>query len=151
MNNTSVAYTRLETATDSSMIVLSKAEGVAWCSASILTSVFVVVGNLLTIVLFASNKTIRKKSLFLVINMAFADLMLGALCLPLNIYYLGAIYQLWKQSVNMPLVYFLVIVDTVSIVATLNSAASISGERFYAIYWPFKHRTLSMREYRIVI
>ena len=35
--------------------------------------------------------------------------------------------------------------------APLISAAFISGERFYAIYWPFKHRTLSMRAYRIII
>ena len=34
----------------------------------------IVVGNLLTIVLFVVNKELRKKSLFLVINMAFTDL-----------------------------------------------------------------------------
>ena len=71
--------------------VHSKAEGFAsGCSAFILTSVFIVVGNLLTIVLFAVNKTLRKKSLFLVINMAFADLMLGTVLLPIHIYQVGA-------------------------------------------------------------
>ena len=34
---------------------------------------------------------------------------------------------------------------------SLISAAFISGERFYAIYWPLKHLTVSMRAYRIVI
>ena len=151
MNNKSAATTNLENVTDSSMIVTSKAESIAWCIAFIMASLFIVIGNSVTIVLFARNKTLRKKSLFLVINMAFADLMLGVLTLPLCIYQLGVVYQLWKESVNIPLDYFFVIVDTVFIEATLNSAASISGERFYAIYWPFKHRTLSMRAYRIVI
>ncbi len=151
MNNTSVANTSLENATDSSMIIPSKAEGIALCSAFILTSLFIVVGNLLTIILFALNKTLRKKSLLIVINMAFADLMLGVLSLPCYTYYVGADFHLWKKSMSESLNYFFGIVDTVSQLASLFSAALISGERFYAVYRPFKHRTLSMRAYRIVI
>ncbi|XP_078363759.1 adenosine receptor A3-like [Oculina patagonica] len=151
MNNTSVANISLENATDSSMTVPSKAEGIAWCSAFILTSLFIVVGNLLTIILFVLNKTLRKKSFFLVINMAFADLMLGALSIPFYIWYLGLNFQLWTVSMSMHLDYFFGIVDSVSITATLTSAAFISGERFYAVYWPFRHRTLSIRAYRIVM
>ncbi len=151
MSNTSAAKTSLENATDSSMTVPSKAEGIAWCSAFILTSLFIVVGNLLTIILFALNKTLRKKSFFLVINMAFADLMLGALSIPYNIWHLGWDFQLWTVSMSMPLDYFFGVVGNVSMVATLTSAAFISGERFYAIYWPFRHRTLSVRAYRIVM
>ena len=51
----------------------------------------------------------------------------------------------------MSLPIFYVIVDTFLSQASLISAAFISGERFYAIYWSFKHRTLSMRECRIII
>ena len=101
MNKTLAANTGLGNASGSSMTVPSKGEGVAWCSAFIVTSIFIVVGNLLTIVLFAVYKKLRKKSLFLVINMAFDDLMLGVLSLPLYIYYLGVDYQLWMGSVNM--------------------------------------------------
>ncbi len=151
MNNTSVANTSAKNATDSSMIIPSKAEGIALCSAFILASVFISIGNLLTIVLFAVNKTLRKKSLFLVINMAFADLMLGAVTLPIYIYDVGASYQLWTGGWTIFLSIFYMSVDTVFSQASLISAAFISGERFYAIYWPFKHNTLSMRAYRIVI
>ncbi len=149
MNNASAANNGTKNVTGSTITVLSKAEGIALCSAFILASVFIVVGNLLTIVLFAVYKTLRKKSLFLVTNMAFADLMLGALSIPCNIWYLGWNFQLW--TVSMPLVYFFVIVDTVSLNASFISAALISGERFCAIYWPLMHRTLSMRAYQIVI
>ena len=51
----------------------------------------------------------------------------------------------------MTLSIFYTIVDTFFSQASLISAAFISGERFYAIYWPFKHRTLSTRAYHIII
>ena len=131
----------------------SKAEGIAWCSAFALEAVLIVAGNLLTIVLFVVNKNLRKKSLFLVINMAFADLMLGAVYLPARIFVFGVVrYQLWTKSVGMS--FYAIFFPTVEIVflqGSLFSAATISAERFYAIYWPLKHRTLSMRAYRIDI
>ena len=151
MNSTAEANTSSDNATDSSRMVPSTAEGIALCSAFFLSFVFIVVGNLLTIVLFAANKRLRKRSLFLVINMAFADLMLGTVSLPIYIYYVGTSFQLWKGVWSTSLSNFFSIVDIFFSQASFISAAFISGERFYAIYWPFKHRELSMRTYRIII
>ena len=151
MNSTAAANTSSANTTVSSRIVPSTAEGIALCTAFSLSFVFIFVGNLLTIVLFAANKRLRKRSLFLVINMAFADLMLGTLSLPLYIYNVGTRFQLWKGGSPISLSIFHTIVDIFFSQASLISAAFISGERFYAIYWPFKHRTLSMRTYRITI
>ena len=135
-----------------SIIVRSKAEGIALCSAFILECVLIVVGNLFVIILVTANKGLRKKSLLLVINMSFADLMLGALTLPIYIYINGAfIWNLWSGSDSLSLEIFYEIVDTTFLQASLISATFISVERFDAIYWPFKHKTLSMRAYRIVI
>ena len=150
MSRTSSANRSSENATDSSVLVPSKAEGIAWCSVFILISIFIVAGNLLTIVLFVLNKNLRKKSLFLVINMAFADLMLGALSLPGYIFSIGGKNQLWTEaSIEFAIVYR--IIDTIFSQVALISAAFISTERLYAIYWPFKHRTLTVRTYRIVL
>ena len=60
-------------------------------------------------------------------------------------------FQLWKGDRSVSLLIFYVIVDTIFSQASLISAAFISGDRFYATYWPFKHRALSMRTYRIII
>ena len=139
-----------ENATDTSILVFSKAEGIAWCSVFILISVFIVAENLFTIVLFVLNKDLRKKSLFLVVNMAFADLMLGALSLPGYIFFVGGYYQLWPEA-STEFITVHRFIDTVFLQVALISAASISVERFYAIYWPFKHRTLTVRTYRIVL
>ena len=78
----------------------TQGEGIALCSALTLTFILVVVGNLLTIVIFAKNKNIRKKYLFLVVNMAFADLFLGALRLPVYIYDVGYEFHLWTMFVG---------------------------------------------------
>jgi len=148
---TAAANTSSENATISSRSVPSKAEGVALCAAFIFSFLFIVVGNLLTLVLFAVNRSLRKRSFFLVIIMAFADLMLGFLSLPIHIYRVGRRFGLWNGGWSISLSIFYTIVDTFFSQASLISAAFISGERFYSIYWPFKHRTLSMRAYRIII
>ena len=97
----------------------SKEERIALCSALILSSVLIIAGNLLTLVLFAVTKPLRRKSLFLVMNMAFADLMLGAFTLPFYIFVVGGF-------------------DGIFLLGSYIFAASISCERFYAVFWPFK-------------
>ena len=134
----------------------TQGEGIALCSALTLTLILVVVGNLLTIVIFAKNKNIRKKYLFLVVNMAFADLFLGALSLPVYIYDVGYEFHLWTTFVgnlwtDKTILIPYMIVDTAFSQASLISAVFITCERFYAIRWPFKHRTLSTQAYRIAI
>ena len=130
----------------------SKAEGIALCSAFALGAVLIVVGNFLTVVLFAFNKKLRKIRMFLVINMAFADLMLGAVALPLHVYLnVGPPCQLWTYEAHVSWEIFRQIFEAIFGHASLFSAIFISCERCYAIYWPVKHRTLSMRAYRVVI
>ena len=113
----------------------------SWSEAVVITA-----GNLLTIFLFAFNKKRRaRKSLFLVMNMAFADLFLGGVCLPLFFCVLAT-----RNQFVLPA--FLTIILTVSSQDSfITTAALISAERFYAIYWPLKHRTLSTRAYRLFI
>ena len=134
----------------------TQGEGIALCSALTLTFILVIMGTLLTIIIFAKNKNIRKKHLFLVVNMAFAGLFLGAFSLPVYIYDVGYGFRLWTTFVgnvetNKPMLISYMIVDTALSQASLVSAVFITCERFYAIRWPFKHRTLSTQAYRIAI
>ena len=95
----------------------TQGEGIALCSALTLTFILLIMGNLLTIIIFAKNKNIRKKHLFLVVNMAFADLFLGAFSLPVYIYDVGYGFRLWTTFVgnvetNKPMLISYMIVDT---------------------------------------
>ena len=128
----------------------SKAEGIALCSTFILSLVLIIAGNLLTLVLFTVTKPLRRKSLFLVINMAFADLLLGTFSVPFYIYSVGDTYQLWTVKYGFNLMVFRCI-DAIFTFGSYLSAAFISCERLYAVYWPFKHRLLSTKTYRIAI
>ena len=129
--------------------MLSEAQVIAWSCALASEAVVIVLGNLLTIVLFTFNKKLRnKKSLYLVINMAFADLVLGGASLPLFVYLVTTTRSRLYFSAFPT---FLKIIFTVSSMASFTTAALISAERFYAIFWPLNHRTLSRRAYKLVI
>ena len=129
--------------------VPSRVEGITLSVVFLLEAVLIVAGNFLTICLFPKEKKVRKKSLFLVVNMAFADLMSGAVSLPLYVYTsIGPSYRLWKTSYKALEIGWDVTDNTFS-EASLISAVFIALERFYAIYWPLKHRTLSTKAYYI--
>ena len=134
---------------------ISRPEGVAWCIVFSLLSVFIVVGNLLTVTLFAVNKRVRKKSLFFVINMASADLMLGTLGLPTYAIRLlltsTEYYLLSTRKMNWTLIYVCNSSITLSCFVSHISACLISCERFYAIHFPFKHRTKTAKGYNTLI
>ena len=155
MKNTSAANISRETAIHLPASPLSKTESMIWCSVFSVASVLIVIGNFFTIILFKSNKRFRKRSLLFVINMAFADLILGTLALPMSIYITISMknYQHWMGNVDSlwTVPYFSITTYTFSLMVSLNFAVLISCERFYAIYWPFKHRTITVRTYNIFI
>ena len=144
-NNKSSSYTPYS--------VPSRVEGITLSVVFLLEAVLIVTGNLLTIGLFAKEKKLRKKSLFLVVNMAFADLISGAVSLPLYVYSsIGPMYRLWKRDTsNITLPIGWDVTDTTFSQASLISAVFIAVERFYAINWPLKHRTSSPKAYYITI
>ena len=84
--------------------------------------------------------------------MTFADLLLGAFTLPMYIYItIKSGYQLSMTNVNWKLTEVYQISHNISLGVSLISAAFISCERFYAIYWPFRHRRVTVRTYHIFI
>ena len=98
MNDTSVALP-IQRNTSGPSVSITKLEGIAWCSAFLLAFVFAVVENLLIItLLIAVNKGLRKKCMFLVVYMAFADLMLAFLAFPIRVYFVGIPSQLWTAE-----------------------------------------------------
>ena len=84
---------------------------------------------LLTVVLFVMNQKLHKKGLFLVINMAFADLMLGAVTLPIYIYDVGREFKVWTNRTgglwsNKAFSIFFVFIDITLSQASHGSVAS---------------------------
>ena len=151
MENNSVTRSSTNTSAFPTMTdIPPKEQGIAVVTTFMFESAIIVMGNMLVIILFAREKKLRKKSLFLVMNMALADVMLGAVALPLYVYLIvGPNYHLWTaKAAHKSIFYFL---DTTFSQSSLVSAGFISCERFYAVFRPLKHKTLSMRTYGIVI
>ena len=130
---------------------LSKAEGIVFSSVFMVASFFIAAGNFLTIVLFGLSKKLRKRSLFLVMNMAVSDLLLGAVSLPMYIFVNADYFRLGEVKTKQYFYSSYIFVDTFLTQVSLISAVSISLERFHAICWPYRHRALSMRAYKIGI
>ena len=139
----------------------SKAESIAWTSVYGIEALLIVIGNSVTIVLSGVNTKLRKKGLLLIINMAFADLLYGAAMMPFKIYSMyvgwapdvGHYYQLLggNHSFSAALEFSYAMTFVFLLNSSLMSAALISCERFYAVYYPLKHRTLSNRAYHVAI
>ena len=62
--------------------------------------------------------------------MAFADLMLGTLTLPIYIYLVGKSFQLWNGGSSTPMLFFYLIVVKFFSQASLISAAFVSARDF---------------------
>ena len=108
VENSSVTRSSTNTSTSPTMTdTPSKAQGIAMITTFMFESTIIVMGNMLVIILFAREKKLCKKSLFLVMNMALADVMLGAVALPLYVYLIvGPYYQLWTAKATHEFIFY---------------------------------------------
>ena len=96
--------------------------------------------NVLIIVTFSREKLRRKRSNYLLISLAVADLLVGVLVLPLFI-----TVTLTRPSPQIASLSYLL--DIITGLASIFTLAVISLERMYAVCWPFLHQKLSQRSY----
>ena len=109
-----------------------------------LLSSLIIVGNALSISIL-SKRNLRKRSHFLLISLAIADLLVGLISVPFyiavkNIPYRIGILQLSYRCVDM-----------ITGLSSIFTLAAISLERLHAISLPFRHRQLTLRSYAIAI
>ena len=107
-----------------------------------LLSFLIIVGNALSIsILF--KRRLRKRPHFLLISLAFADLLVGLIPVPLYIIIQYSRYRI------LTLVY--IRVDMFAGLCSVFTLAAISLERLHAIARPLRHRQLTLRSYAIAI
>ena len=110
---------------------------VIFCVIYFLEAVLTLLGNSFTIFVFWKRRAELKRTSYLLVNLAFADLLVA-----LSISFLvgSGISLNWVLIINVTL-------DTFCGIASLISLLVISLERLYAVRWPFRHRTLSTSSY----
>ena len=110
-----------------------------WSSAFGLLAVLIILGNFFTIWVFHRQRS-RKRSYFLLISLAVADLMVGLFAIPLFITRRSTRHSHLRWLVSTSF-------DAFTGLTSIYTLAVISLERMFAIVCPLRHRTLTLRNY----
>ena len=152
MNTSTVESTVGNISSSSSQQLLPRSEGIAFCMAFLVESIAIVIGNLITIAAFTRSRRIRKRKFYLLMNLAIADFLVGAIVLPWWVYYLAQKFDLWHCKQDYPLSVTLIeSFIQLTTFASLINLTMVSLERMYATLWPLKHRVLGKRSYYVLI
>ena len=109
-------------------------------------AVAIVTLNALTINVYLKERSLRKRSMYLVINQAFADMFTGAsifICFPIWAYQ----SEIWTiiPPLSEELIVRIIVLASVSPYASLINLGAISLERIHATFRPFKHRLIKKK------
>ena len=135
---------------------VSSPECVTWLTLGVTESAVVIAGNLITIVVFMGNNYIRKRSLYLVINLTVADMLAGGIFIAQIFFTLGSHCKFSKFNLvsyrsAVPLyfaIYFLIYLFPLT---SLTNIATISLQQAHATFRPFKHRVIKKWVYGVAI
>lgn len=109
----------------------------AWCLANLIQGVIIILGNFLAIVVFWRRRSTLKRTSYLLINLAVADLLVGVGETGLSI---GNFFE--NDSPSEKLILQITDgINVVSISASIYSLVVIAIERAFAILTPLRHRT----------
>ena len=132
------------TQNETSFLEISSSECIAWLIVFMTESVAIVTLNILTIIVFIKTRGLRKRSMYLVINLAVADMFVGGYLGAWDFFYIGVGCNFWQHNLS----YFglwSVVIDTLNytfMLTSITNLAAISLERLHATFRPFKHRLL---------
>ena len=127
----------------------SSPECITWMIVGLTESVTIVVLNSLTGIAFFRDRNLRKRSTYLVISLAVADMLSGGISAHDLLYNVGEMCNFWGHNraywyiPQMFILWFPVCSLTIMIV--------ISLERLNATFWPFRHRTIKKSVYWVII
>ena len=127
-------------------------ECVTWLAVGLTECVAVVTLNIITIILCIKNRNLRKRSMYLIINLAVSDMLVGVVATYDLFYSVGADCDVWKYNLIDPWAeYVLGAIISLFPVSSLTNIAAISVERLHATLWPFRHRLIKKWVYALII
>ena len=113
----------------------------AWSSAYGFVDVVILVGNVLTLTVFSTNKKLlRMLANYFLINLALADMIVGTFAMPMCLYHLIAA---WKKGYSVWIQYSYKIYKVVDIFVGCTSTftlTTIALERAFSVWLPHVHR-----------
>ena len=111
-----------------------------WLTVFVVELAVISILNGFTIITFARNRDLRKRTTYLIINLTIADLFVGTVSGPMHIYHTMTFKPdsgfSWKKIIVMFL-------ENVFTVCSLLNLALLSLERLHATLFPFRHCLMS--------
>ena len=130
-------------------MIFSSSECITWLTLLIIVSVTIVTVNLLSVVLFIRNRSLRTRAMYLVINLTVADIFVGGF----SSIYLFA-YLLFLCDPGKTHLTLMIITGFLHLwfpLTSLTNTAAISLERMHATIRPLRHRLIKKWVYRVTI
>ena len=111
--------------------------GTTWFAIFASEYILIFIINAFTLIAFARNHHLRKRSTYLIINLTVADLLVGAVSGPLHIYHTVTFDPgsgfCWRK-------FFVLTFDNVFAATSIANLSLISLERLYVTIYPFRQR-----------
>ena len=121
--------------TNGTTTYLSAREDTTWLAVHVIESILIVIINGFTLIAFAKNSHLRKRSTYLIINLTVADLLVGLVTVPLDIYWREMGYE---TSLSWRYFSTTIAYDMCSMSSLVNLCL-LSMERLHATLDPFAH------------
>ncbi|XP_078366684.1 adenosine receptor A3-like [Oculina patagonica] len=128
------------------------AELIAWSSALGFVDVVILVGNVLTLIVFSTNKKLlRMRANYFLINLALADMLVGTFAIPMYVYHLIAAWyeghSVWQRYSYK--IY--TVVDVFVGCASIFTLTVIALERAFSVCLPHVHRHVRNKVYYMLL
>ena len=129
--------------------MVSLSECIPWMTVGLAECVAIVTLNLCTLITFIRNRNLRKRSTYLVINLAVIDMLVGGIAVYTLFYWPGIRCNLWMQlSFEVGIFYF---IKNLFLLGSLTNIAIIALDRVHATFYPLRHRVLKKWVYGSII
>ena len=131
-------------------MIVSSSDCIIWATVFTAEFVAIVTVNLLSIILFIKNRNLRTRSMYLVISLTVADMLVGVQSGYDQFFRLPEC-RLIKLNLPREVGLLLSSFDCFFPFASLTNIAVISLERFHATFRPFRHRLIKRWVYVVAI
>ena len=132
---------------------LSSFECITWFAVFLTMSVAIVTVNLISIVLFIKNRSLRTRAMYLVISLTVADMFVGGFC-HFSLFRLLSLFpncDIVKMNLSLELNLIIGFLFTWFPLTSLTNIAVISLDRMHATIRPFRHRLIKKWVYGVTI
>ena len=132
-------------------MLFSSSECITWFAVFLTVFVAIVTVNLLSIILFIKNRSLRTRAMFLVINLTVADMFVGGFSHFFLFRSFAYKCDILKKNLSLELNVIITFLFVWFPLTSITNIAVISLDRMHATIRPFRHRLIKKWVYGVTI